>query len=169
LFVSGPAILYAYNAPEFHASLGQILWVSLPWALGTFMGLAGADKANLGTVLYNRALVNAYYYTEAIRIAQGEFGVKPLTGEQIQWGMDRLDITQATIDKAGMNGLMSPLKITCADHEGGGSAVVQQWDGAKWSAITDFIAPRRDALRPAYEASAAQYAGEKGITPRACN
>jgi branched-chain amino acid transport system substrate-binding protein len=68
-----------------------------------------------------------------------------------------------------MTGLMSPVSISCADHEGGGSAVVQQWDGGKWSAITDFIEPRRDALRPAYEESAAQYAGEKGITPRSCS
>jgi branched-chain amino acid transport system substrate-binding protein len=128
-----------------------------------------ADKANIGTVLYNRALVNAFYYTEAIRVAQGEFGTSPLTGEQIQWGMERLDITQEMIDNAGMTGLLSPVKITCADHEGGGSAVVQQWDGAKWSAITDFIAPRRDALRPAYEESAAQYAKEKGLTPRSCS
>ena len=132
-------------------------------------GLGVADKANIGTVLYNRALVNAFYYTEAIRIAQAEYGAKPLTGEQIQWGMERLDISQAVIDKAGMTGLLSPVKITCADHEGGGSAVVQQWDGSKWSAITDFIAPRRDALRPAYEASAAQYAAEKGLTLRSCN
>jgi branched-chain amino acid transport system substrate-binding protein len=128
-----------------------------------------ADKANIGTVLYNRALVNAFFYTEAIRIAQGEFGQKPLTGEQVQWGLERLNITQETIDKAGMTGLLSPVSITCSDHEGGGSAVVQQWDGSKWSAITDFIAPRRDALRPAYEESAAQYAGEKGITPRSCS
>jgi len=127
-----------------------------------------ADKANIGTVLYNRALVNAFFYTEAIRAAQGEFGAKPLTGEQIQWGFEHLDITQARIDEVGMTGLLSPVKISCADHEGGGSAVVQQWDGAKWTAITDFIAPRRDALRPAYEESAAQYAKEKGITPRSC-
>src|SRR3546814_14764448 len=77
--------------------------------------------------------------------------------------MERLDITQEMIDEAGMTGLMSPVKITCSDHEGGGSAVVQQWDGSKWTAITDFIEPHRTQLRPAYEASAAQYAKEQGI------
>jgi branched-chain amino acid transport system substrate-binding protein len=128
-----------------------------------------ADKANVGTVLYNRALVNAFFYTEAIRLAQAEFGVKSLTGEQVQWGMEHLDITQKEIDDAGMTGLLSPVKISCADHEGGGSALVQQWDGSKWQAITDFISPNRGALRPAYEASAAQYAKEKGITPRSCS
>jgi branched-chain amino acid transport system substrate-binding protein len=128
-----------------------------------------ADKANIGTVLYNRALVNAFLYTEAIRVAQGEFGTKSLTGEQVQWGMEHLNVTQAVIDEAGMTGLLSPVKITCADHEGGGSALVQQWDGSKWQAITDFISPNRDALRPAYEGSAAQYAKEKGITPRSCS
>ena len=132
-------------------------------------GKGVADKANIGTVLYNRALVNAFLYTEAIRAAQGEFGEKPLTGEQIQWGLERLNVTQERIDEAGMTGLLSPVKITCLDHEGGGSALVQQWDGSKWQAITGFIEPRREALRPAYEASAAQYAQEKGITPRSCS
>lgn len=128
-----------------------------------------ADPKNIGTVLYNRALVNAFYYTEAIRKAQEEFGKKPLTGEQIQWGFEHLDITQDEIDGAGMTGLLSPVKITCMDHEGGGSAVVQQWDGQKWTAITDFIAPRREELRKQYEESAAQYAKEKGLEPRSCS
>ncbi len=128
-----------------------------------------ADPKNIGTVLYNRALVNSFYFTEALRTAQGKFGEKPMSGEQIQWGFENLDITQDKIDSAGMTGLLSPVKLSCADHEGGGSAVVQQWDGAKWAAITDFISPRRAALRPAYEASAAQYAKEKGISPRDCS
>ena len=127
-----------------------------------------ADEKNVGTVLYNRALVNAFFVTEAVRTAQGKFGDKPLTGEQVQWGFEHLNITQDTIDKAGMTGLLSPVKLSCSDHEGGGSALVQQWDGKKWDAITDFIAPRREQLRKQYVASAMQYAKEKGITPRDC-
>ena len=44
----------------------------------------------------------------------------------------------------------------------------QQWDGAKWTVITDWIAPDQAQVRSLVEASAAKYAQEKGITPRAC-
>ena len=128
-----------------------------------------ADPANIGTVLYNRAIVNSFMFTEALRTAQAEFGEKPLTGEQVQWGYEHLNISQDRIDEAGLTGLMSPIQLSCSDHEGGGSALIQQWDGEQWNAITDFIEPNRGALREAYEASAAQYAEEKGITLRDCS
>jgi len=128
-----------------------------------------ADPGNVGTVLYNRAVVNGFMFTEAVRTAQANFGNRPLTGAEVQWGFENLDITQARIDEAGMTGLMSPMKLSCLDHEGGGSALIQQWDGKQWNAITDFIEPNRDSLRAAYEASAAKYAGEKDITLRDCS
>jgi len=131
-------------------------------------GKAPADPKNVGTVLYNRGMVNTVYYLEAIAKAQEKFGNKPLTGEQVQWGFDHLNITQARIDELGMTGLMSPVKLSCMDHEGGGKAVVQQWDGKEWKPITDFIDPNRDELWPAYKASAEQYAKENNITPRDC-
>ena len=58
--------------------------------------------------------------------------------------------------------------LSCRDHEGGGSVKFQQWDGAQWNAITDWIATDQALVRPLVEASAAKYAQEKGITPRAC-
>jgi len=128
-----------------------------------------SDPKNIGTVLYNRAVVNGFIFTEALRAAQAEYGNKPLTGAQVQWGFEHLDISQARIDEAGMTGLLSPMKLSCLDHEGGGSALIQQWDGKQWNAITDFIEPNRDALRAAYEGSAAKYAEEKTITPRECS
>ncbi len=127
------------------------------------------DKANVGSVLYNRAVVNGFIVTEAVRTAQGKFGQRPLKGEEVQWGFDHLVITADRIKEAGMEGLMSPVDITCANHEGGGAAIVQQWDGKKWVAITGFLDPNRKALWPEYEASADQYAKENGITPRNCD
>jgi branched-chain amino acid transport system substrate-binding protein len=44
----------------------------------------------------------------------------------------------------------------------------QQWDGKQWNAISDWIATDQALVRPLVEASAAQYAQEKGITPRDC-
>ncbi|MFN3461338.1 MAG: ABC transporter substrate-binding protein [Oceanibaculum sp.] len=128
----------------------------------------GVGKDTFGEVLYNRGIVNAAISVEAVRTAQGKFGNKPLTGEQVQWGFENLNITQETIDKLGLTGLMSPIKLSCNDHEGGGAVVIQQWDGKNWNYVSDFINPRREMLTKMYEASAAQYAKEKNITPRDC-
>jgi len=128
----------------------------------------GIGKDTFGEVLYNRGLVNAAISVEAVRTAQGKFGNKPLTGEQVQWGFENLNITQDAIDKLGLTGLMSPIKLSCNDHEGGGSVVIQQWDGKSWNYVSDFIKPRREMLTKMYEASAMQYAKEKKITPRDC-
>ncbi|MBC6405063.1 MAG: ABC transporter substrate-binding protein [Rhodospirillales bacterium] len=128
-----------------------------------------ADPANIGSVLYNRAVVNGFIITEAVRKAQEKFGQRPLKGEEVQWGFDNLAITEQRIEEAGLKGLMGPIEITCANHEGAGSALVQQWDGENWVAITGFIDPNRKALWPEYKASAAQYAKEKGIDPRNCD
>ncbi|MBU0724886.1 MAG: ABC transporter substrate-binding protein [Alphaproteobacteria bacterium] len=129
----------------------------------------GKGKDTFGEVLYNRGLVNAAVSVEAIRTAQGKFGNKPMTGEQMQWGFENLNITQDVIDKLGLTGLMSPIKLSCNDHEGGGSVVIQQWDGKGWNYVSDFIKPRREMLTKMYEASAMQYAKEKNITPRDCS
>ena len=44
----------------------------------------------------------------------------------------------------------------------------QQWDGKEWKVITDWIPSDQSIVRPMIEASAAQYAQEKGITRRDC-
>ncbi len=43
-------------------------------------------KEEVGTVLYNRGMINAMVTIEAIRTAQAKYGKKPLTGEQVRWG-----------------------------------------------------------------------------------
>ena len=64
---------------------------------------------------------------------------------------------------------MQPLTLSCADHEGGGAIRIQQWDGEQWQLVSDWVQADRDFLRPIIEASARQYAKEKGITPRDCS
>lgn len=77
-------------------------------------------------------------------------------------------MTGARIKELGLEGLMPEIKVTCADHEGDGAIRFQQWDGTKWVMISDWIKSDQSMVRPLIEASAAQYAREKGITPRAC-
>jgi len=106
---------------------------------------------------------------EAIRVAQEKFGKRHLTGEEVRWGLENLNIDKARIKELGAEGLMQPLKVSCLDHEGGGAVKFQQWDGEKWNVISDWIPSDQSIVRPMIEASAAKYAKDKGITPRTCN
>jgi branched-chain amino acid transport system substrate-binding protein len=126
-------------------------------------------KDKVGEVLYNRGVINAIYDLEAIATAQQHFGNKPLKGEQVQWGYERLDITPARITALGAEGLMVPIKLSCANHEGQGNVRIQQWDGQHWKFVSDWIQPDREMLEDMYKESALKYAAEKGITPRDCS
>ena len=115
-----------------------------------------------------RGVLRGLLTAEALRTAMREFGHQPLTGAQVQWGLEHLTLTAAYIKEMGAEGLLSPLTLTCRDHEGGGSVRFQQWDGTQWTVLTDWMAPDQALVRPLVEASAAKYAQDKGITPRAC-
>ena len=126
-------------------------------------------KEEVGHVLYNRGLVNAFLASEAIRTAQAKFGNKPMTGEQVRWGLEHLDISAARIKEAGFEGLVYPLKLSCQDHMGSARARIQQWDGSKWSFVSDWIEADRKLLDPMVKAAAQKYAAEKKIAPRDCS
>ena len=129
---------------------------------------AGPDKG-IGEVLYNRGIVNMVYTTEAIRTAMAKFGNKPLTGEQVRWGLEHLNLTEDRLKELGLGGFTKPIHVTCADHETSGPVVIQQWDGKNWVFVSDWISPMRDVVRPLIEQAAAEYAKEKNITPRDCS
>jgi len=134
----------------------------------------GGDKAkakanNIGEVLYNRTVVNAMFGVEAVRTAQAKFGNKPMTGEQVRWGLENFDLTEARLKELGMEGFTRPVKVSCEDHETGGPIVIQQWDGKTWNVVSDWISPIREVVRPMVEKAAADYAKENNITAQPCN
>ena len=129
---------------------------------------AEAKRNNFGEVLYNRTLVNAMFGVEAIRTAMQKYGNKPMTGEQVRWGLEHLHITEGRLKGLGMGGFTRGFEVTCADHETGGPIIVQQWDGKKWNMVSDWVPTMRDVVRPMIEAAAADYAQEHNITPRKC-
>ena len=126
------------------------------------------DKKRVGSIYYNRGVLTGIVSVEAIRVAQGKFGKKPLTGEQIRWGLENLNLDPARIAAIGATGFIQPLKVTCADHEGGGAVKFQQWDGTKWKIISDWIQADKELVRPLIEESASKYAKENNITQRDC-
>jgi branched-chain amino acid transport system substrate-binding protein len=118
-------------------------------------GKGPGPESDVGTSYWIRGLMHGVFTAEALRTAMREFGHQPLTGAQVQWGLDHLTITAASIKELGAEGLMLPITLSCRDHEGGGSVKFLQWDGQQWNPITDWIAPDQALVRPLVEASAA--------------
>jgi branched-chain amino acid transport system substrate-binding protein len=129
---------------------------------------AKAMENKVGEELYNRGVVNGMYSIEAIRTAMSKYGNKPMTGEQVRWGLENLNITDKRLSDLGMEGFVRPLKITCEDHESGGPVRIQQWTGNSWKFVSDWIAPMSDVVRPLIVKDAMAYAKENNITPRKC-
>jgi len=126
------------------------------------------EKKDVGNVLYNRGMINAMFATEAVRTAQDKFGKKPLTGEQVRWGLENLDLTADKLAKLGFAGLIKPLKVTCANHTGSATARVFQWDGKGWNFVSDWIDSDQKLVRPMIEAAAKKYAAEKKLPTDSC-
>ena len=131
----------------------------------------GAGKGNIspqrvGTIYYNRGVVAGIVTIEAMRTAQAEFGNKVISGEEMRWGLENLNITAERIAEIGAEGLMAPLQITCADHEGGGPVKFSEWDGNQWVEVTDWIQTDKEIVNSMIMDSSMAYAAEKGITPR---
>jgi branched-chain amino acid transport system substrate-binding protein len=124
------------------------------------------DPKLFGAVNYNIGLVNAALAVEALRIGYKHFGARPLNGEEGRWAFEHLTIDPARLKQIGFDGLLQPIAITPTDHEGGGAARIQSWDGTKWVLQTDWIKADHALLNPLIQAGAESYAKEHGITPR---
>lgn len=127
------------------------------------------DRKDVGTVRYNRGVVNGMVIMEGIRVAQEHFGKgKPITGEQLQYGLENLKFTVNRVKALGATELTPVFATSCKDHEGGAPVRFQQWDGAKWVAISPWIASDQALVRPMVEASAEAHAKEKNLKMRNC-
>ena len=127
------------------------------------------DPKRIGQQYFNRGVIQGILAVEGIRVAQEKYGKgKPITGEQMKWGLENLNLDEKRLKQIGASGLMSPLKSSCLDHEGGGAIKFMAWDGAKWTNITDWIQSDQSIVRPMVEEAAAKYAKEKHLTPRKC-
>jgi branched-chain amino acid transport system substrate-binding protein len=124
------------------------------------------DASKIGSVLYNRGVSAAVATVEALNTAQNKFGKgKVMTPVQVRWALENLNIDAARLKALGATGLLPDIKTSCEDHEGSGKVRIQQWDGTKWVMVSDWIEGNRRLIHPLFEASAKQYAKEKGMTP----
>ena len=98
--------------------------------------LYATGKGNLkeldrvGNVMYMRGIAATVLMVEAMRIAQNKYGKgKVLTGEQMRWGLENLNVDAARQKALGVFDMFPPIKTSCDDHEGSGAVKVVQWDG----------------------------------------
>ena len=105
---------------------------------------------------------------EGIRRAQEKYGKKPLTGEQVRWGLENLAIDDRKIKAMGFEGFMLPLSTSCADHMGISRAMIHQWDGKKWTTEKKIYEADMSIIKPMIDQAAKKYAGEKKLEYRDC-
>lgn len=130
-------------------------------------GQGTGPKEEVGSILYNNGMIISMITVEAVRRAQERFGKgKPMTGEQVRWGLENLNLDQKRLDALGFGKLKNPISTSCSDHMGVATARVQTWDGTKWQFVTDPIEADMSILKPMIKAAADKYAAEKKIARR---
>ncbi len=130
-------------------------------------GQGTGPKEEVGQVLYLRGAMSAMLGVEGVRAAQERFGKgKTMSGEQVRWGLENLNLTQAKLDGLGFAGVMRPISTSCADHMGASWARIHTWDGKGWQFTSDWLQADEQIIKPLVKSTAAKYASEKKLTPR---
>ena len=121
-----------------------------------------------GSVLYTRGMISAMLSVEGVRQAQLRYGQKPLTGEQVRYGLENLNLDAKRLEALGLAGVMKPLATNCRDHAGARIARIQQWDGTKWVFTSDFYEADNQIIKPMIKSAAEKYVADKKLTMRSC-
>ncbi len=130
-------------------------------------GQGTGPKEEVGQVLYLRGVMSAMIGIEGIRSAQERFGKgKVVTGEQVRWGLENLNLTQAKLDALGFKGVMRPISTSCMDHMGAAWTRIHTWNGKTWEFTSDWMQADEQILKPLVKATADKYAAEKKLTRR---
>ncbi len=129
-------------------------------------GKSQTPKSQVGEVLYNRGVYNSMLIAEAIAQAQKITGKKVVTGEDVRRGLENLNLDASRQKELGLDGFAVPFKTTCADHNSHSATFVQQWDGAKWSKVSDLIGPDSTKVQPLLDEAAKAYAEKNAGWPQ---
>jgi branched-chain amino acid transport system substrate-binding protein len=106
-----------------------------------------APKGFETSVLYNRGVLIAAVHVEAARNAIKAKGGAAPNGEDVKKGMESIkDFT--------LSGLVPPLQVTPADHEGGGWVQIWTVKGGKFVKSTEWFQAYRDIIQKNLQAEA---------------
>ena len=74
------------------------------------------DKKRIGSVYHNLGIVNGILNVEAIRAAQEKFGHRTLTGDEVRWGFEHLQLPPERVEALGAKGLFHSINVTWQNH-----------------------------------------------------
>lgn len=129
-------------------------------------GKSQVEAADFADNLYNRGVYNSMLIGEAIRTAQELSGKKVIDAADMRAGLENLDIDEARIKEAGMEGFVRPVKLSCSDHSGHHQVYVVEWDGKDWQKSGDWYAPMTDVVRPLLDQAAKEYVEANAPWPK---
>ncbi len=130
-------------------------------------GQGTGPREEVGSVLYMRGAMSAMLGVEGVRRAQERFGKgKVMTGEQVRWGLENLNLTQDKLNTLGFKGVMRPISTSCVDHMGANWARLHTWDGKQWKFSSDWMQADEQVLKPLVKTTADKYAAEKKLSRR---
>lgn len=155
---AGGAQAAGYKALNFHAAGADFKVIEDIITHVHDKGLSRFPRDRVGDNLYNRGIYNSMLVAEAIRTAQEITGKTIVNGEDVRRGLENLNVTEERLAEIGMEGFAAPLQVTCSDHSGHHRVHVAQWDGAKWTQLTDWLEPMTEQVRPLIEEAAVSYA-----------
>ncbi|HSH99727.1 MAG TPA: ABC transporter substrate-binding protein [Reyranella sp.] len=101
------------------------------------------------SVYYNRGVMNAAVHVEAVRNAIKAKGGAMPTGEDVKKGME-------AVKGLTLGGLLPPLEVTPADHEGGGWVQIWQVKGGKLVKTKDWFQGYRPVIQKHIAADASK-------------
>ena len=130
-------------------------------------GMGTGPREEVGQVLYMRGLISAMLATEGMRVAQAKYGKgKTITGEQMRWGLENMNLTNIGLSSLGFSGVMRTTSTSCNDHMGASWARVHTWNGKAWEFSSDWYEGDRKVIGPMVTETANKYAADKKLTRR---
>lgn len=133
-------------------------------------GQGTGSASAIGSLAHTRGMMISMLQVEGIRAAQERFGKgKPLTPEQVRWGLENLDLNSERLRALGFSQIMRPIKTSCSNHMGADWARIVQWNGSKWEIKSDWYQADPKHIQPLVQELSAKYAKDKNITPRSCS
>ena len=108
-----------------------------------------APKEMDSTVYYNRGVMNAAVHVEAVRNAIKAKGGAAPTSEEVKRGME-------AIKGFTLGGLLPPMELTAADHEGGGWCQIWTVKGGKLVKAKDWFQGYRAVIQKHLAADASK-------------
>jgi branched-chain amino acid transport system substrate-binding protein len=130
-------------------------------------GQGTGPREEVGSVLYTRGVMMQAMGVEAVRRAQERFGKgKVMTGEQVRWGLENLNLDQKRLQQLGLDQLMRPISTSCADHMGSMNARIETWDGKQWVVHPEYINADEQIIKPMVKSGSDKYLVDKKLTRR---